>query len=308
MADRAELLALAGSLLRTYLEDPSAIEIMVNPNGTCFVERYGQGMQEACPPRPQDLDTFLAAIADGVGQEWRDQSPSLHAALPEAGWRIQACRPPQAPGLTMALRKHPTQIYTLEDYQAKGILTAAQSRVLQHLLATRARVLISGATGSAKTSLTNACLHELRATEERLALLEDDPELICTVRNAVLFRTRPGVTMAHLVMDALRYRPDRIIVGEVRDGAALAMCRAFETGHSGLCTVHAESAHGTLSRIEGLIQEVSTTAQSALIGSVIDAIVHMERYARTWRCTGILAVEGYAQGAYMTKALTGEDV
>ena len=303
MADRAELLTLAGPVLRTYLEDPGAIEILVNPNGTCFVERYGQGMQDTAPPRPQDLDTFLAAIADSVHQEWREQSPSLHAALPEAGWRIQACRPPQAPGLTMALRKHPQQIYTLEDYQAKGILTHAQIDVIGMLLKGRARILISGATGSAKTSLTNACLHALRETNERLALLEDDPELICTVRNAVHFRTRPGVTMAHLVMDALRYRPDRIIVGEVRDGAALAMCRAFETGHSGLCTVHAESARGTLSRIEGLIQEVSTTPQSALIGSVIDAIIHMERYARTWRCTGILAVEGYAQGAYQTRAL-----
>jgi P-type conjugative transfer ATPase TrbB len=308
MADRAELLTLAGPILRTYLDDPSAIEILVNPNGTCFVERYGQGMQEETPPAHQDLDTFLAAIADCVQQEWREQSPSLHAALPEAGWRIQACRPPQAPGLTMALRKHPQQIYTFEDYAAKAILTETQISVLRRLLATRARVLISGATGSAKTSLTNACLHELRETEERLALLEDDPELICTVRNAVLFRTRPGVTMAHLVMDALRYRPDRIIVGEVRDGAALAMCRAFETGHSGMCTVHAESAQGTLSRIEGLIQEVSTTPQSALIGSVIDAIVHMERYARTWRCTDIIAVEGYAHGAYMTKVLTGEEM
>jgi P-type conjugative transfer ATPase TrbB len=308
MADRAELLTLAGPILRTYLDDPSAIEILVNPNGTCFVERYGQGMQEETPPAHQDLDTFLAAIADCVQQEWREQCPSLHAALPEAGWRIQACRPPQAPGLTMALRKHPQQIYTLEDYAAKAILTEAQISVLRRLLATRARVLISGATGSAKTSLTNACLHALRETDERLALLEDDPELICTVRNAVLFRTRPGVTMAHLVMDALRYRPDRIIIGEVRDGAALAMCRAFETGHSGMGTVHAESAHGTLSRIEGLIQEVSTTPQSALIGSVIDAIVHMERYARTWRCTDIIAVEGYAHGAYITRALTGEDV
>jgi type IV secretion system protein TrbB len=307
VADRTVLLSLAGPLLASYLEDPSTIEVLVNPNGTCYVERFGQGMQEAEPIANHDLDTFLAAIANEVQQEWREQSPSLHAALADVGWRIQACRPPQAPGLTMALRKHPQQIYTLDDYLAKGILTGQQGAIVRDLVARRQRLIISGATGSAKTSLTNACLHELRATEERLAILEDDPELMCTVRNCASFRTRPGVTMTQLVMDALRYRPDRIIIGEVRDGAALAMCRAFETGHSGLCTVHAESAYGTLSRLEGLIQEVSSTPQSALIGTVVDAIVHMERYGRTWRCTAILAVEGYTNGAYQTTILSHKE-
>ena len=157
----------------------------------------------------------------------------------------------------------------------------------------RQRIIVSGATGSAKTSLLGALLQELTTTEERICLLEDDPELLCRARNSVFFRTRPGVSMTELVKDALRYRPDRLIVGEVRDGAALAMARALETGHSGLSTVHAESAEGTLSRLEGLILEVSTNPQRALLGSVIDLIVHMERAGRQFRCTAILAVHGY---------------
>ena len=122
---------------------------------------------------------------------------------------------------------------------------------MREALQERKRIIVSGATGSAKTSLLGALLHELSTTEERLCLLEDDPELVCTARNSVFFRTRPGVSMTQLVKDALRYRPDRVIIGEVRDGAALAMARALETGHSGLSTVHAESAETTLSRWKG---------------------------------------------------------
>ena len=109
--------------------------------------------------------------------------------------------------------------------------------------------------------------------------------------------------MQQLVMEALRYRPDRLIIGEVRDGAALAMCRAFETGHAGMSSVHAESAERTLSRLEGLIMEVSANPQRELLASVINVIVHMERSARSWRCTAILAVGGYANGAYHTQPL-----
>jgi type IV secretion system protein VirB11 len=303
MGDRAALLRLAGPVLAGYLDDPSVLEILVNPNGTCFVERFGAGMAASDAPRGMDLDRFLAAIADQTQQEWRESQPSLHAALADVGWRIQACRPPQAPGLTLALRKHPQQAFTLDHYEAQGILTPAQGMILREALQERQRIIVSGATGSAKTSLLGALLHELSTTEERLCLLEDDPELVCTARNSVFFRTSSGVSMTQLVKDALRYRPDRVIIGEVRDGAALAMARALETGHSGLSTVHAESAEGTLSRLEGLILEASASPQRELLGHVIDLIVHMSRDGRSFRCTRLLAVHGYASGAYDTQPL-----
>ena len=116
MSEYDVLPMLAGPVLGGYLADRSVIEILVNPNGSCFVERFGAGMQEAAPIAADDLDRFLAGVAHVVQQEWREQSPSLHAALPGQGWRIQAAGPPQAPGITMALRKHPQQIYTLEQY------------------------------------------------------------------------------------------------------------------------------------------------------------------------------------------------
>jgi P-type conjugative transfer ATPase TrbB len=293
MAKRDALLKLAGTTLAAYLDDPTVIEILINPNETCFVERFGVGMRASLAPRVADLDRFLAAIAHATQHEWRDAHPSLHASLADMGWRIQACRPPQAPGLTMALRKHPAQAFTLDGYLDQAILTETMHRVLREAVHDRQRIMVSGATGSAKTSLVGALLQELQTTEERLCLLEDDPELLCRAPNSVFFRTREGMSMTQLVKDALRYRPDRLIIGEVRDGAALAMARALETGHSGISTVHAESAEGTLSRLEGLILEASTNPQRALLGSVIDLIVHMERAGRQFRCTKILAVQGY---------------
>ena len=123
MANRDALLSLAGTTLAAYLDDPAVIEVLINPNETCFVERFGLGMRESLAPRVADLDRFLAAIAHETQQEWRDAHPSLHASLADIGWRIQACRPPQAPGLTMALRKHPAQAFTLDEYLDQAILT-----------------------------------------------------------------------------------------------------------------------------------------------------------------------------------------
>ena len=157
-----------------------------------------------------DLDRFLAAIADETQQEWRDSQPSLHAALADVGWRIQACRPPQAPGLTLALRKHPQQAFTLEQYLAQGILTpGARHRSCVGAPGAQAHHCLVAPPEPQRPACWGRLLHELSTTEERLCLLEDDPELVCTARNSVFFRTRPGVSMTQLVKDALRYRPDR---------------------------------------------------------------------------------------------------
>jgi type IV secretion system protein VirB11 len=109
--------------------------------------------------------------------------------------------------------------------------------------------------------------------------------------------------MTHLVQKVLRHRPSRIVVGEVRDGAALAMLRAFQTGHPGLTSVHASSARATLLRLEQLVQEVSVDPQRTLIAEAVDVIVHMARKGRSWRATGLLAVDGWNGQAYRTRAL-----
>ena len=320
IADTHPLLAHAAGPLLPYLEDAEVMEIRVTSNGRCFVVTFGVGKhQRADIPLPV-LDTFLAVIASMTGAEWRASAPRLHAAFPSLGIRIQAARPPTTEGPMMVCRKHPRRVFPLDDFEAKGILTAlgptqatdtrltAQPTIQQTLeaaVAGRHTIVIAGAVGSAKTSLLNALLATLRDSAERIVVLEDDPELRCEAAEVQTLRTchDPVITMRDLGKDLLRYSPDRIVIGEVRDGAALDMLKAFQTGHPGMTSVHAESALGTLLRLEQLVQEVSVDPQRPLIGDAIDLIVHLTSYARSWRVTDLIAVDGFDGSVYTTRSL-----
>ena len=236
-----------------------------------------------------------------------------------SGFGVQAGRAPISDGPWMVCRKHPRQVFPLDDFEAKGILThhpattttrqlVAQPTIratLEAALFGGYTLIVSGAVGSAKTSLVNAFLHALRDTQERLCVLEDDPELLCDASEVQAVHTseEPLVTMRDLGKDLLRMSPDRVVVGEVRDGAALDMLKAFATGHPGICTVHAGSAQETLSRLEQLVQEVSHDPQRHLIGDAVDVIVHLEQVAHSWRVTDLLAVEGFDGRKYTIRSL-----
>lgn len=311
LAEHFPLVAQAAGPLLNYLDDAAVIEIMANPDGRVFIERFGAGIARAPDLDPSILDLFLRCVASVVHAEWRDTSPSLHAALPSIGLRIQAERSPIAAGPMMTIRKHPQQVFPLEDFVAKGILTAQERMLLEEAVTQRQTLIISGSTGSAKTSLMNALLHYLRDSGLRIFILEDDPELRCTAENtAALHTTDPDrhgarITMADLIKKALRHRPDLLIIGEVRDGAALEALRGFQTGHAGILSIHADSAEGTLLRLEQLIQEVSVDPQRQLIAQTVNLIVHMARHGRSWRATQFLAVDGVdRQGTYRTRPLT----
>jgi type IV secretion system protein VirB11 len=302
-----------------YLEDPGVIEIRVTSQARCFVVRFGLGKERVADVPPATLDVFLALIADMVGGEWRATSPRLHAAFPHLGMRIQAGRPPISDAPWMVCRKHPQQTFPLDDFEAKGILTHVQQTratrrmeargsiraTLEAALQERYTIIVSGAVGSAKTSLTNALLGALGESDGRIVILEDDPELRCGAAEVQAVHTSesPLVTMRDLGKDLLRMSPDRVVVGEVRDGAALDMLKAFLTGCPGLCTVHAASAFETLARLERLIREVSRDPQRDLIGESVDVIVHMTKYDRSWRVTDLIAVDGWDGEQYQTRSL-----
>jgi type IV secretion system protein VirB11 len=309
IAEIAPLLAETAGALLPYLEDPAVMEIMANPDERLFIERFGLGIARVPDLDAATLDMFLRCVASLVHAEWRASSPSLHAALPTLGLRIQAERPPLAPGPMMTLRKHPQHVFPLDDFEAKGILTRTERSILERAVLSGQTLLIAGSTGSAKTSLLNALLHFLKDSGRRIVILEDDPELRCDAENTASLHTLDGdggggrVTMTDLVKKALRHRPDLLIIGEVRDGAALDMLKGFQTGHPGIASVHAESALGTLLRLEQLVQEVSVDPQRALIAEAVDVIVHMARLGRSWRATGLLAVEGWSGQEYLTRAV-----
>lgn len=288
-ADKAGLLA--------YLADPDVREVLVTSTGACFVVSTQQGFLGRPPMDLAALDTFLAILAFHHGALWSATSPQLAVGDPSLGFRIEASRYPVSPGTTMVLRKHPAHVYPLDDFEKKGIITSEQRTWLVSLLRARKTVFIAGETGSGKTSLLNACVHELRDLRERWVIIEGQREVVCDAA-AVVWQTavpHQGITIRDLCRNMLRYTPDRIVIGEVRGGEALDALVAFQTGHAGLCTVHAKSAEATLQILEQRVGEASQMPQQALIGQAVDVIVHMEQMGRLFRVTEMLGVEGWTQ-------------
>jgi Flp pilus assembly CpaF family ATPase len=314
LVDTHPHLARAAGPLLPHLENPLIREIRCTSLGRVFTIHSDEGKQQQDDLDPRQLDGFLSLIADAVGAEWRESSPTLHAATPALGLRVQASRWPVSPGPAMTLRKHPARVHPLPEWVTKGILTPEQCDVLRTALFSRQTIAISGAIGSSKTSLLNALLHELRDTDERLVVVEDDPEIVCEVLDCEFQRTVRGlegqatITMEALCRDLLRLSPDRVIVGELRGAEALPAIQALATGHPGLFTVHARTAEATLMRLEQLIQITSVDPQRALIAEAVNVVCHMESFGRLWRCTGLLAVERDLDraGHYQTRSLIKE--
>jgi type IV secretion system protein VirB11 len=181
------------------------------------------------------------------------------------------------------------------------ILTALEADTLKRAVIARKNILIAGGTSSGKTTLANALLAEMAQLDERVILIEDTRELQCAAPDCVALRTKPGVaSLDDLVRSTLRLRPDRIVVGEVRGAEALAMLKAWNTGHpGGIATVHANSAIAALYRIEQLIQEAVVTVPRRLIAEAIDLVVFIGGRGNTRRIEAIAEVAGLgADGDY----------
>lgn len=264
----------------SFLDDDAVIEIMLNADGRVWVEKAGVGMLETdATMLPTDAFRMLRLVATEMNIELSDRNPSLAGKLPIWGARVQASIPPVVEAPVFALRKPLKVVFNLDDYVTRGILTAAQSEALKSAVRDRKNILIGGGTGSGKTTLANALLAEIAATGDRVYLVEDTPELQCRAPNKVQVLVQPPVyTWQRAIMDAMRFRPDRIIVGEVRDGSALELVKAWNTGHpGGLATCHANDTSAMLDRLCQLIEEVIPVAPRQLVAQTINICVHIRR-------------------------------
>ena len=291
---RAMLQTAMGPLIGGALQDKSVIEIMVNPDGSLWLDKHGEGRVQAGELHPADAERIIRLVASHIRVECNDAAPIVSAELPETGERFEGILPPVVTGPSFAIRKPAGIVYTLADYVEAQIMTPPQAQCLSQAIADRKNILVVGGTSSGKTTLTNALLNELVELNERVVIIEDTRELHCPVPDLVSLRTKRGVAlMADLVRSTMRLRPDRIIVGEVRGPEALEMLKAWNTGHpGGVATLHANGAHAALYRLEQLIQEAVITVPRRLIADAIDLIVFITGRGNARRVDCIREVTG----------------
>ncbi len=238
-----------GSTILEALADKHVVEVMVNADGKIWIDKIGQGRIDTGSALDfAKRDTILKMVAHNTGEMITRDNPRLSAVLPDTGERFQGLCPPIVSSPSFTIRKRPEVIFTLEDYINQGSLTKARADQLTKAVESKKNILVVGGTGSGKTTFVNALLALPAFTNERVVIIEDTPELQCSAADKMELltkKTEPKVTMRDLVMTTLRLRPDRIIVGEVRDGSALDMLKAWNTGHpGGIATTHANSAYG----------------------------------------------------------------
>jgi type IV secretion system protein VirB11 len=307
---RSSLARALGPAIAEALAAPDVVEAMVNVDGQLWLDRVGHGLERTPHTlSASDRETAIRILAHEAGEIVGEDRPALAAILPESAARVQALLPPLVSAPIFAIRKRPTRIYRLADYVTDGIATEAQAEALADAVKARANIVVAGGTGSGKTTLLNALLAEPPFHEARVVILEDTAELQCAAPNCVQLltkRTSPPVTMRELVQMTLRLRPDRIVVGEVRDGAALEVLKAWNTGHpGGLLTLHANSAQDALLRLEDLTMEQTAHAPRRLIASAVDMVVFIARTETGRSMTDIAHVRGLKGETYEIQSIRG---
>lgn len=298
-----------GDTILAALVEPAVVEILVNPDGRLILDRSGEGRRDTgATLSAESRERVIRLIADHVGETVTRDDPRLAGVLPGTGERFQGMLPPVTSAPAFSIRKRSSVIWGLEDYVRDGAMTHQQAAVLRGAAEQRLNILISGGTGSGKTTLANAVLAEPAFAQDRVFLVEDTPELQCSAWDtvSVLTRRQPiPIGVVDLVRDALRMRPDRIVVGEMRDGAAaLETLKSWNTGHpGGLSTLHANSADDVLRRVEDLIAEVSSRTRRRAIAQAVDRIVHIRRTASGRQVQAVLGVEPLGDDGYAISVL-----
>jgi P-type conjugative transfer ATPase TrbB len=287
-----------GEAVLTALEDADVTEVMLNPDGSLWLESQRGGMRDTGARMTAiQAENLIGTVASMLGTIVNAASPIVEGELPLDGNRFEGILPPVSPAPVFVIRKLPQLLYTLDDYVTAGIMRPWQAVILRDAVRTRRNVVIAGGTGSGKTTLTNALIHEMVALDDptaRFVILEDTRELRCTARNAVQLHTGDVADLTRLTRVTMRLRPDRIIVGEVRGAEALALLKAWNTGHpGGITTVHANSAAAALTRLDLLIQEAGVPSQPHLIAEAVDLIVFITRTLDGRRVDQLARVTGH---------------
>jgi len=293
-----------GDQLCVALDDATVVEIMLNPDGRLFIERLGHGVAEAGVMTPAAAEVVIGSVAHALQSEADDERPIISGELPIGGHRFEGLLPPVVSGPAFTIRRRASRLIPLDDYLTSKVMTEAQASAIRSAIDARMNIVISGGTGSGKTTLANAIIAEIVAAtpDDRMVILEDTAEIQCAAENAVSLHTSDTIDMARLLKSTMRLRPDRIIVGEVRDGAALTLLKAWNTGHpGGVTTIHSNTAMSALRRLEQLTAEASQQPMQEVIGEAVDLVVSIERTGKGRRVREVIHIEGYRNNHYQTE-------
>jgi pilus assembly protein CpaF len=275
--------------IEPYLHDPDVSDILVNTHQQVYIERFGRlELTSARFDSDEHVLKIIDRIVSRVGRRVDESSPMVDARLPD-GSRVNAIIPPLAvDGPILSIRRFGARTLSVQDLIEIGTLTAGMAELLKGASRARLNILIVGGTGSGKTTLLNAISAFIPA-EERIVTIEDAAELQLLQPHVVRLETRPAniegkgeITQRGLVRNALRMRPDRIIVGEVRGDEVLDMLQAMNTGHDGsMTTVHANNSRDALHRLETLMLlsgvNLPTRAMREQVAAALDVIIHVSR-------------------------------
>jgi pilus assembly protein CpaF len=290
--------------IEPFLRDPDISDILVNGPGHVFIEKHGrvESVPDVILPE-KSLQVAVRNIARVLGDDIGPEKPLLDARLPD-GSRVAAVFPPcSVTGTILAIRKFHGQRYSAEKLVRVGMLAPELLPLLRRAVESKQNLLISGGTGTGKTTLLNA-LAAFIPPDERIVVIEDTSEIQLQAQNLVRLEARreqppvPAVTMRDLLKTTLRLRPDRILLGEVRAGEAFDLLQALNTGHSGsLSTLHANSAGQAIARFTTCVLQSGVDlpyrAIRHQIAEALNVLVHIERRHGERFVTQVYTVSGY---------------
>lgn len=273
-----------GSRICAALIDDDVTEIMANPDGSVWFESRSKGMFKDSEIGEFESQNFLLQLARLQDLYLNFENPYIETLLPFNRERLEGTIAPITERASFTIRKPAKFVYPLEDYLKKKIINQSQFDFICEALLARKNIIVSGGPGTGKTTLSNAVvkkMSEICDRAQRILVLEDTAEIKCEMPNVLSMVTSQNVSMTTLLKIAMRSRPDRILVGEVRDAAALDLLKSWNTGcPGGIATIHANSTESSVLRLLSLAQEANVPPPYDLVAETVDVLINVVRNSK----------------------------